>query len=327
MRPHPPVTSDLIAQLAPYGRYGVETDVPLAPYTSFRIGGPAAALVTINDLSNLIRTLDTLYRQQTPFLLLGGGSNVLISDAGIPAVVILNQCKDIVWPEKASETVSVQAQGGAALAGLARSAIKRDLAGLTWAVSIPGTVAGAVIGNAGAHDGCIADNLHSIRLWSNGEIVDLPASDLDLSYRHSRIKETVAQPTFGPVVLTATFQLQPDLTGEEQSKAEAYIEHRRSSQPVDKSAGSIFKNPPGDYAGRLIEAAGLKGAHVGGASVSSRHANFIINGGDASAADVVRLMNQIREAVFSQFGVALQPEIRFIGDWSHGPTLDPLPQP
>jgi UDP-N-acetylmuramate dehydrogenase len=316
-----PPSSDLLEALTPFGRYGVELEAPLAPHTSFRIGGPAAALLTINRLSHLEAALDTLHRQNTPFLLLGGGSNILISDAGVPGVVILNQCREMHWPQDSAEPLFVHAEAGASLAGLARAAIQRKLAGLAWAVSIPGTVGGAVVGNAGAHGGCIADVLHSVRLWEAGRIDAIPASQLQFAYRDSRLKHPTGQSAPGPVVLKATFLLRPDPGGAEAQRARTWIEHRRRTQPSDKSAGSIFKNPPGDYAGRLLEAAGLKGERVGRVSVSARHANFIINHGQATAAEAVQLMNLMRRRVYEQFGVILEPEIQLIGDWSAGPAL------
>jgi len=320
-----PLTSELLEELTPFGRYGVQIDAELAHHTSFRVGGPAAALLTINQLTHLEAALTTLHRHQIPFLLLGGGSNILISDAGIPDLVILNQCRQILWPELSTESGLVQVESGAPLAGLARSAIKKHLAGLAWAVSIPGTVGGAVVGNAGAHGGCIADNLQSIQLWESGQTSHVPTSQLRFDYRHSRLKPLVTQPSHGPVVLSATFLLQADATASETERAERFTDHRRRTQPVDKSAGSIFKNPPGDFSGRIIEAAGLKGAHVGQASVSDQHANFIINHGQATATDIVQLMDLIRRQVYEQFSVVLEPEIQFIGDWSTGPTLTDLP--
>lgn len=308
-------------ELAPYGRYGVQQGAPLAPYTSFRIGGPAAYLLVVPEMAQLVAVLDLCRRHQTPFLLLGGGSNVLISDAGIADLVIVNQCRDIAWQMHEDGRMLVTAASGAALAGLARATLARKLAGLGWAVSVPGTVGGAVVGNAGAHGGCIADNLQQARLWTAGEVADIAAAELQLDYRRSRLKAVVAKPGFGPVVLAASFLLEPDPDGEERARADRYLEHRRRTQPVDKSAGSIFKNPPADFAGHLIEAAGLKGAQVGGASVSEQHANFIINQGNATAANVVGLMNLIRSTVFAQTGIVLEPEIQFIGDWQHGPTL------
>ena len=311
-----PLASDLLAALTPFGRYGVQLDAPLAPHTSFRIGGPAAALLTISHLPHLEAALRTLHHNKTPFLLLGGGSNVLVSDAGIPNVVILNQCRQIQWPEESTEPLLVQVDAGASLAGLARAVIKRHLAGLAWAVGIPGTVGGAIVGNAGAHGGCIADSLQSVRLWEDGQITETPSSQLQFDYRCSRLKNLVTQPAPGPVVLSATFLLQPDSDGSEAQRAKTFIAHRRRTQPIDKSAGSIFKNPPGDYAGRLIEKAGLKNLRVGQVSVSAQHANFLINHGEATAAEVIQLMNLIRRRVYEQFGVTLEAEIQLIGDWS-----------
>ncbi len=326
-----PLSPALLAELAPFGRHGVQRDVALAPFTSFRIGGAAEALLTVQHGDHLAAALNVLWRWETPALVLGGGSNVLISDAGIAGLVILNQCRQIKWPERdgggASKTTEVvttvvttvvTAESGAALAGLARNAIKRGLGGLAWAVAIPGSVGGAVVGNAGAHNGCLADNLLSASLWENGHVQETQAADLGFAYRRSRLKPVVADSgrlAPGPTVLAATLRLWPDPDGSDAARAETFVEHRRRTQPVDKSAGSIFKNPEGDYAGRLIDAAGLKGHAVGGASVSSLHGNFIINHGDATADDVVRLMDHIRQTVHDRFGILLEPEIQLLGDW------------
>ncbi|NOX62497.1 MAG: UDP-N-acetylmuramate dehydrogenase [Chloroflexi bacterium] len=300
----------LLDELAQFGRYGLQFNQPLAPYTSFRIGGPAEMLLTLHRIENLINALDLLHRHRAPFLILGGGSNVLIRDEGVAGLVLLNQCREVRWPEGAPPLV--RAESGAPLAQLARASLGRGLAGLEWAVSVPGTVGGAVVGNAGAHGQCTADSLRRIRLWRNGEVVEMAAHELAFDYRTSMLKRRLAGSSRPWVVLEALFQLQPDPTREAQKRAEAYIAHRRRTQPVNKSAGSIFKNPPGDYAGRLIEAAGLKGLTIGGACVSKKHANFIINLGDATAADVLALMTRIQEEVLRRFGVRLEPEIQII---------------
>ena len=324
----------LLAALAPFGRNGVQTNASLAPYTSFRIGGPAAALLVIRQLTDLTGALAVLSDYGAPFLVLGGGSNVLCSDAGVRAVVLLNQCRRIVWPaegiggDQGVGTV-VQAESGVLLAGLARGAIQRRLAGLAWAVSVPGTVGGAVVGNAGAHGGCVADNLNRARIWQDGQLSEWTASRLEFGYRTSILKTSLNdgigdRAGQGPVVLSASFALGPDPDGIEQEHARTFIEHRRRTQPVDKSAGSMFKNPPGDFAGRLIEAAGIKGTSAGGAAISTVHGNFIINQGGATAADVIQLMNQIRRRVHDRFGVVLEPEIRFIGDWGGRPILESI---
>ncbi len=321
-----PLSASLLSALAPHGRQGVQKNAALAPYTSFRIGGPAAHLLVVERLSHLVAALSLLYERQMPFLMLGGGTNVLISDAGVRDLVILNHCRQVTWPAATAAVPHVHAESGVALAGLARTAIKRHLGGLAWAASIPGTVGGAVVGNAGAHGGCIADNLYSASLWEGGLVHDVPAADLEYAYRRSRLKGRVAAAGQGAVVLAATFHLKNDPAGEDAVLADRFIAHRRRTQPIDKSAGSIFQNPAGDYAGRLIEALGLKGFAIGDAAVSPLHANFIINRGQATAADVVRLMNHIRLAVYEQFAVVLEPEILFVGDWSVGPTLTPLPK-
>ncbi len=317
--------SELWQKLGDCGRNGIELNHMLASHTSFRIGGPTAKLLSVNRSEKLVTALNLLYHYNIPFLLLGGGSNVLVSDAGISSLVILNQCRQIDWSHSEASPFCVTAESGASLAGLARAAIKRNLAGLAWAVSVPGAVGGAVVGNAGAHGKSIADTLQQARLWSQGTVRDSSAAALQLQYRRSRIKPLVAKPGFGPVVLNATLQLSPDSSGDEKARAEQYIDHRRRTQPLDKSAGSIFKNPPSDFAGRLIEAAEMKGIAVGGASVSEQHANFIINQGDATANDVVNLMNLIRAKVYDRFGVVLEPEIQLVGDWQSQARLEPLP--
>lgn len=304
----------LLAELASFGRYGIQSQVALAPFTSFRIGGPAEALLIVRRLEQLAAALDVLWRWQAPFLLLGGGSNVLVSDAGVAGLIILNQCHRIAWPTDNDPAPCLRAESGAPLAGLAHSALKRRLGGLAWAFSIPGAVGGAVVGNAGAHNGCLADNLQSATLWENGRVHEVAAADLGFAYRRSRLKPLVARPGLGPVVLTATLRLWPDPDGVDALLAKRFIAHRRRTQPTAKSAGSIFKNPEGDYAGRLIEAAGLKGYTIGGASVSALHGNFIVNQGGATATDVLRLIDHIRQTVRDRFGILLEPEIQLIGN-------------
>jgi len=302
----------------------VQRGAALAPYTSFRIGGPAECLAIITRMQDLLAALNLLHRAHTPFTLLGGGSNVLISDAGIPGLTIINQCKGAHWPESSEQneqaSVLVTVEAGAPLAGFARESINRGLAGLSWAVSIPGSVGGAVVGNAGAHGGDIASVLASVQVWRAGRLETWTPEKLDFSYRRSRLKDATESGE-SPIILSATFRLTPDVDGSAGERAKAAIQHRRRTQPTEKSAGSIFKNPPGDYAGRLIEAVGLKGRCVGEACISEKHANFIINRGAATAADVVALMNLARAEVWRAFGVLLEPEILFLGDWGDAPPL------
>ena len=316
------LSAELQAALDELSRGGLRRNTSLAPFTTFRIGGPAEYLAVIRRLDDLIAALTLLHRTQTPFLLLGGGSNILISDAGIPGLTIVNQCKAIHWPEHSqqNEQTVVEVEAGAPLAGFARESVNRGLAGLSWAVSIPGSVGGAIVGNAGAHGGDIASVLASARVWREGREETWPADKMAFGYRNSRLKRT--QPNQTPaVILSAAFRLTPDTEGRAAEQARAAIQHRRRTQPTEKSAGSIFKNPPGDYAGRLIELAGLKGRCAGDACISEKHANFIINRGRAAAADVLALMALARREVWRQFGVLLEPEILLIGDWPSEPVL------
>jgi len=314
--------NDWLLHLASLSRGGVQENAPLAPFTSFRIGGPADLLAIINRQEDMIAALRLLHRTQTPFLLLGGGTNVLISDAGVRGLTLINQCKKISWPKHSQqheqEAFIVEVDAGAPLAGFARESIKRGWAGLSWAVSIPGSVGGAVAGNAGAHGGEIASVLAHVQVWRKGDIETWTADELVFSYRSSRLKRV--QPGDAPVILSAAFRLRPDAAGNAAEKAAAAIQHRRRTQPAEKSAGSIFKNPPGDYAGRLIEAAGLKSRCVGDACISEKHANFIINRGRAAAAEVLALMTLIRREVWRQCHILLEPEILLVGDWRNYPA-------
>ncbi len=291
----------------------ISFDVPLAGYTTFKIGGPADLLAVVQRVSDLTKVISLAQEAGLAYFLLGGGSNLLISDAGVRGLVILNHCRQITL----ADDDSVTAESGVSLAGLARRAIHHGLAGLEWAVSVPGTVGGAVVGNAGAHGGCIADNLVSAQvLDGEGARAVWPASDFAYAYRFSRLKRPTDNRTRGAVVLSATFRLQAANREDLEARAARFLAHRRATQPIESSAGSIFQNPPGDYAGRLIEAVGLKGVTVGGVQFSSVHANFIVNLGAGQAADVKAAIELARQRVQDQFGLSLQPEILFVGEFT-----------
>jgi len=304
---------------------------PLARHTTFRIGGPAELYVEVGEREQLAQLTELAAQCGVPYKVLGGGSNVLVSDAGIRGLVVVNQTRTIrtivEGPVPAGELPQVVADAGVPLAGLARWAIRAGWSGLEWAVSVPGTVGGAVIGNAGAHGGEISASLAwaLISYPHQGQRV-LTASELAFSYRSSCLKAQVAEGPAPPVVLAAGFHLRPGDVREMTARAEAFLAQRRTTQPVEPSAGSVFRNPPGDYAGRLLEAAGLKGARCGAAQVSSRHANFIVNLGHARAADVVALIDLMRARVYDQFGVELVPEIVFLGEWPQWPPYQPVRQ-
>lgn len=317
-------------------RFGVriETQIPLAPYTTMKVGGPADYFARVETVSQLIHLVRWARNEALPYWILGGGSNVLVSDAGVRGLVIYNRCRRVrideapccVFPQ--DDRPFVFAESGASMAGLARRTIAAGLAGLEWAVSLPGTVGGAVVNNAGAYGGEVKDNLYNAMvLGADDEIVEMPAAQLGFGYRASALKVTaqrdeegaiaVVHPGFGPVVLSANFRLAHGDRAAIEERAGHNLQHRRRSQPVEPSLGSTFVNPPGDYAGRLIEAAGLKGFAVGGVLVSRQHANFLINPGGiggATAADVLALIRHIQRVVADRFGVLLKPEIQLVGE-------------
>lgn len=289
---------------------------PLAGHTTLRVGGPADLFVVVATLDDLLAVVGLARRRGVPFWLLGGGSNVLVSDRGVRGLVIANGCRAV----RRHEGQVVWAESGANLAGLARQAIRWGLAGLEWGVSVPGTVGGAVVGNAGAHGGRLADNLLRVTLLqADGSLAEWPAARLHYSYRSSVLKEQLRAGQASPIVLSAAFQLAAAESEMLEQRAAGFLAHRRATQPNEPSAGSIFQNPPGDYAGRILDALGLKGRRQGGAAISTVHANFIVNLGGASAADVLSLIDQARQAAWQAMGVELTPEILFIGDWLQQP--------
>jgi UDP-N-acetylmuramate dehydrogenase len=294
---------------------------PLAKYTAARLGGPADYLLVARDRDVLALALLAAWRADYPVRILGGGSNVLVSDAGVRGLVIIDDVREVAFAEVrpgvslAPGSVAVTVSGGYALTVLARKCAARGLAGFEWAASVPGTVGGAVVNNAGAHDGDMASNVVYV------EIVDrvrgpvrLTAAELAYDYRSSSLK---TRPDRDFLVLTAGLHLQPDDPQAISARIDANIDHRKRTQPPGASLGSIFKNPPGDYAGRLIEHCGLKGHRIGGAMVSPKHANFFINdpAQPTTAADYRALIEHVRETVLSQTGVELHPEIEFVGKW------------
>jgi UDP-N-acetylmuramate dehydrogenase len=300
--------------------------VALAPLTTMKVGGPADYFVTVTTTDQLLKLVRWARAVQLPYFVLGGGSNILISDQGIRGLVIENRCRQVrideapccVFPK--DDRPFLMAESGAAMAGVARTSVRAGLTGLEWAVSVPGTVGGAVVGNAGAHGGEVKDNLESAMLIdSDGTVQEVGVADFAYQYRDSALKQLKPlRADFKPVVLSADFRLsrgEPTVIGE---RADRFLAHRRRTQPVEPSLGSTFVNPPGDYAGRLIEAAGLKGYCIGGVEVSTQHANFIVNRGGvgrATAGDVMRLIAHIQEQVMATSGIMLEPEVQLVGEW------------
>ncbi|MGH9784338.1 MAG: UDP-N-acetylmuramate dehydrogenase, partial [Terriglobia bacterium] len=279
-------------------------------YTSARVGGSADALIDVHTAEELDSDARKLWELGLPFIVLGGGSNMLVSDACVREVVLFNQASQVRF-----EDYSVCAESGAGLGAIARQAARKGLGGLEWAAGVPGTIGGAVTGNAGAHGGDMAGVLQmaTILHQEKGK-QDWTADDLGYSYRESSVKRSSGQ----AVVLAAQLALSPKPESDIRAQMDTFLAYRRLTQPPGASMGSMFKNPPGDSAGRLIEAAGLKGKKIGNAQISPLHANFFLNLGDARASDVYALIEETRKAVQSKFGVDLELEIALVGQWNEG---------
>jgi UDP-N-acetylmuramate--L-alanine ligase/UDP-N-acetylenolpyruvoylglucosamine reductase len=296
----------------------VQRQVELARFTAARIGGPADFLLEATSADDLAEIVQRLWEIDAPWLILGGGSNVLVSDLGVRGVVILNRARQVRF-DPTGEQPSVWAEAGANFGALARQAAAQGLGGLAWAAGIPGTVGGAVVGNAGAHGQDMTHNLLLAEILHRTPQDELPRTfwnqeSFAYGYRTSRLKRHPGE----AVVLSAELRLERADPAALVAEMAAFQARRRSTQPPGASMGSMFKNPPGDAAGRLIEAAGLKGVRRGGAEISPVHANFIVNREGARATDVAGLLTLARRTVAEKFGVELELEIELLGEWLVG---------
>jgi UDP-N-acetylmuramate dehydrogenase len=284
---------------------------PLAGHTTMRVGGPADLLVVARDVATFSAAVRGARARGIPLLVLGRGSDVVVADAGVRGLVVLSRAEG--WRIEGDRFT---AEAGLPLARAAVLTQRAGLSGLEFGLAIPGTVGGAVWANAGAHGAEVAGVLESVTvLRADGSEAAEPAAALSLTYRDSRLKDPA-----GDLILTATFRLAPVDPAAMKARLEEIRRWRREHQPLSlPSAGSIFRNPPGDSAGRLIDACGLRGARLGGAVISEKHANFIVNEGGATASDVRRLAERARAAVATRFGVDLAFEVQFVGDWSGWP--------
>ena len=284
---------------------------PLARHTYLRLGGPARYYAEPRDLDELERLLAWAREAELSLRVLGGGSNLLVADGGIDALVLsLRRC----CGSTSFDGERVTAGAAVMLPALSRAAAERSLGGLEFAIGIPGTVGGALQSNAGIGDGRdIGGLVERVEVLGGRGRATLGRDELRFEYRRSSLRGS------GVMVLAATLLLHDRPRAEIEADTRALLTHRQATQPTaEPNAGSIFRNPPGDHAGRLIEAAGCKGLHVGGATVSALHANFIVHDGAASAADVAALMFEVQRRVRDHAGVWLEPEI----EWWGG---DPLP--
>jgi UDP-N-acetylmuramate dehydrogenase len=286
----------------------LQADVPLAPLTTLRVGGPADRLAAPETIDELVSVLTIAREAGTPVFMLGKGSDLVVADAGIRGLVVRTRADAV-----AVDGTRVRAEAGAAMAALARRTAREGLAGFDWAISIPGSFGGAIWANAGAHGGEMALVVREVEVLdlADGERRILAAVDCAFAYRDSRFKRR------DEVVLVGVMELERGDPDAITALIDEHQSHRRQTQPLaDQNAGSVFRNPAGDYAGRLIEAAGLKGHRIGSAQVSTLHANFILTDrGAGRAADVRALGDHVRATVAERLGVDLAYEIEFVGDW------------
>ncbi len=285
----------------------VRRDEPMARHTSFRIGGPADLFVVCDTVAALADTVDVLEAERVEYTVVGKGTNLLVADSGYRgAVVTLGK----EFKRHVCDGGHIRAGAACILAYLVQDAFSRGLGGLEFAVGVPGTLGGALAMNAGSRDCWIGQVTESVTLYAPGEgLVILRGSDIDWGYRKSGLSHR-------GIIVEGEIRLAPSDPQTIRLAMERGLTRRKNSQPMGAaSAGSVFVNPEGDSAGRLIESAGLKGTRLGGARVSDVHANFIVNDGGASAADVVGLVSKVRAVVRDTYGVELQPEVRFLGEF------------
>ena len=294
-----------------YAKLGdkVKENVSLAPYTSARIGGPADIFITADTAAELGRIVKLLWKQELPFTLLGGGSNVLVSDKGVRGVVILNRAKKATF--HAGEQPTVTAESGVVFSNLANRCASKGFAGLEWAATVPGTIGGAVYGNAGAFGGDMTHNLITAELLTENGKETFTVEQMGYGYRTSVLKRGELK----AIVLSAELALKNSTREEVTVKIQQFSAHRKATQPPGASMGSMFKNPPGDYAGRLIESAGLKGTRIGNAEISPLHGNFFINHANTKAEDIRALIQLVQKTVKEKQAVELELEVELIGEW------------
>ena len=285
---------------------GVREHEPLSPHSWYGIGGRARYFLELDDDAPLAELIARLSSEHMPYLVIGAATNTLFAADELPGLTI-----KLATARLASEGSRVTVSAGYLMPKLAADAAKAGRTGLEFGAGVPGTVGGSVVGNAGAFGREVKDGLISAdAIDPQGRLHTLSAAECRFAYRDSILKSEKP----GWVVRSATFETGEDDPSRIRERIKEVQRHRRQTQPIEKrSLGSTFKNPPGDAAGRLIDACGLKGRRIGGAQISEKHANFIVNLGGASADDVLALMAEMRDRVFERFGIELEPEVRVIG--------------
>ena len=287
-------------------------DEPLSRHTSFGIGGSADLYIAVKTQSELMECREIARAEGALSLVIGEGTNILVADRGIRGLVIANTCDCVSQADQGL----VVAESGVLLRELARIAVAKGLSGLEWAVGIPGTLGGAVVGNAGAYGGCMADVVRWVTLlMPGGKVEKVDVDALEYGYRTSALKREPS-PHLRPIVLGATIELEPGDMEALAHRASKVAAQRRMRTPEGRCAGSVFKRTFQYPAGFLIDQAGLKGMRIGDAEISTKHANFLMNAGTASARDMKSLIDKVQREVWAAFAQRLEPEIEFLGDWS-----------
>jgi UDP-N-acetylmuramate dehydrogenase len=283
-------------------------DAPMQEYTSFKAGGKAALLVLPQHIAQLQYTMRVIAEEKVPYFIMGNGTNLLVRDRGYAGVIV--KIGDALSDIEVTAG-GVEAEAGALLKNVAQVAMENDLTGFEFASGIPGSIGGAAYMNAGAYDGDMSQVVETVKLLAidGSEIYTLSVDEMEYGYRKSRLMEKEA------IILSVVLKLAEGDRNQIALKMNELNDRRRQKQPLNyPSAGSFFKRPPGNYAGTLIQAAGLKGVSVGGAMISQLHAGFMINTGNATADDIIALMELVQERVYEHSGIRLEPEIRIIGE-------------
>jgi len=263
----------------------------------------------VKSTNELMDVMKVVWEHEIPYYILGGGSNVLVSDKGVRGVVLLNKAKEVRF--ESGDQPTVWSEAGVVLSNLANRCASKGLTGLEWAATVPGTIGGAVYGNAGAFGGDMSGNLLWAEMLTKNGRERFSVGQMGYGYRTSILKRG----GINAIVLSALLRLNNSTKEEVSAKIEQFSERRKTTQPPGASMGSMFKNPEGDHAGRLIEAAGLKGTRIGNAEISKVHGNFIINHGETRAMDVRELIDLTRRIVKQKLGVELELEVEFVGEW------------
>jgi UDP-N-acetylmuramate dehydrogenase len=284
----------------------MQENVVLAPYTSARIGGPADILLTVKSADELAHAMSFIWEHELPHYVLGGGSNVLVHDDGFRGIVVLNKAKEVRF--ESGDQPSVWCESGVVFSNLANRCASKGFGSLEWGATVPGTIGGAVYGNAGAFGGDMSMNLISTELLTMNGRETHTVEQMGYAYRTSVLKRHEIK----AIVLSAILKLKNSTKEEVSVKIAEFSERRKATQPPGASMGSMFKNPTGDYAGRLIEAAGLKGTRIGNAEISTVHGNFFLNHGETKASDVLALIRLTQETVLKKLGVQLELEVELI---------------